>query len=324
MKVLILGGAGMIGRKLAERLATDGTLGGKAISGLTLYDVVLAANPAGAKMPVEIATGDLPASGEADRVVASKPDVIFHLAAIVSGEAEQEFDKGYRINMHGTLNLLEAVRRQGNKPRVVFASSIAVFGAPFPEAIPDDFHQTPLTSYGTQKAIGELLISDYTRKGMLDGIAIRLPTICVRPGKPNKAASGFFSNIMREPLAGQEAVLPVSEDVMHWHASPRAAVGFMVHAATIDSEKVGPRRAITLPGLAATVGEQIAALRKIAGEAVVKRIRREPDPFVQQIVAGWPRRFDARRAASLGFKAESSFEDIVRVHIDDELEGKIA
>lgn len=324
MKILILGGAGMIGRKLAERLATDGVLGGKPISSMTLYDVVPAAKPAGAKMPVEIASGDLPAPGEADRIVASKPDVIFHLAAIVSGEAEQEFDKGYRINMHGTLNLLEAVRRQGNKPRVVFASSIAVFGAPFPEAIGDEFHQTPLTSYGTQKAIGELLISDYTRKGMLDGIAIRLPTICVRPGKPNKAASGFFSNIMREPLAGHEAVLPVSEDVMHWHASPRAAVGFMLHAATIDSEKVGPRRAITLPGLAATVGEQIAALRKIAGEAVAKRIRREPDPFVQQIVAGWPRRFDARRAVALGFKAESSFEDIVRVHIDDELGGKIA
>ena len=150
----------------------------------------------------------------------------------MSGEAEQEFDKGYRINLHGTMNLLELVRKAGNKPRVVFTSSIAVFGAPFPDKIPDNFFTTPLTSYGTQKAIGELLLADYTRKGFLDGVGIRLPTICVRPGKPNKAASGFFSNIIREPLAGHEAVLPVSEDVMHWHASPRAAVGFLLHAAT--------------------------------------------------------------------------------------------
>ena len=253
---------------------------------------------------------------------------MFHLAAIVSGEAEQDFDKGYRINLTGTMNLLDSMRRAYDgvptKPRIVFTSSIAVFGAPFPEKIPDEFFTTPLTSYGTQKAIGELLISDYTRKGILDGISIRLPTICVRPGRPNKAASGFFSNIIREPLAGQEAVLPVSEDVMHWHASPRAAVGFLLHAATIDGEKVGSRRALTMPGLAVTVGGQIEALRKIAGEKVVARIRRERDPFVEQIVAGWPRNFDAKRAVSLGFKAEQSFEEIVRVHIEDELGGKIA
>jgi nucleoside-diphosphate-sugar epimerase len=250
--------------------------------------------------------------------------VIFHLAAIVSGEAEQEFDKGYRINLHGTMNLLESVRKAGNKPRLVFTSSIAVFGAPFPEKIGDEFFQTPLTSYGTQKAIGELLISDYTRKGLLDGISIRLPTICVRPGAPNKAASGFFSNIMREPLAGKEAVLPVSEDVMHWHASPRAAVGFLLHAATIDGNKVGPRRALSMPGLAVTVGEQIAALRKVAGDKVVARIKREPDAFIQGIVAGWPRNFDTRRAIELGFKPDASFEEIIRIHIEDELGGKIA
>jgi nucleoside-diphosphate-sugar epimerase len=324
MQVLIIGGAGMIGRKLAERLARDGALGGKAIDGLTLYDVVEGAAPAGAGMPVKVLTGDLPAAGEARGIVAGRPDVIFHLAAIVSGEAEQDFDKGYRINLDGTRALLEAVRAAGYKPRLVFASSIAVFGAPFPEAIGDEFFNTPLTSYGTQKAICELLVSDYTRKGFLGGLSLRLPTVCVRPGRPNKAASGFFSSIMREPLAGQEAVLPVSESVMHWHASPRAAVGFMLHAATIDTGKVGPRRALTMPGLAVTVGEQIAALRKVAGDKVAARIRREPDPFIEQIVAGWPRRFAANRALDLGFRPDASFEEIIRIHIEDELGGRVA
>jgi len=324
MKVLIIGGAGMIGRKLSERLARDGKVAGSAIDKLTLYDVVPGAAPAGAKMPVDIKTGDLPATGETDKLLADKPEVIFHLAAIVSGEAEQDFDKGYRINMDGTRGLLEAVRKAGHKPRLVFASSIAVFGAPFPDAIGDEFFNTPLTSYGTQKNICELLVSDYSRKGFVDGISIRLPTICVRPGKPNKAASGFFSNIMREPLAGQEAVLPVSDGVMHWHASPRAAVGFMLHAAGIDLAKVGPRRALTMPGLAVTVGQQIAALKKVAGDKVVARIRREPDPFIEEIVAGWPRNFDPKRALALGFTADESFEAIIRAHIEDELGGRVA
>ena len=323
MKVLIIGGAGMIGRKLAERLARDGQLGGRAIASLTLHDVVEAAVPVGAKMPVKIVIGDLPAPGEAQRLMADKPDVIFHLAAVVSGEAEQDFDKGYRINMDGGRSLLEAIRAAGHKPRLVFASSVAVFGAPFPEAIGDEFFTTPLTSYGTQKAICELLVSDYSRKGFVEGISIRLPTICVRPGKPNKAASGFFSNIMREPLAGQEAVLPVSDSVRHWHASPRAAVGFMRHAGTLDLAKVGPRRALTMPGLSVTVAEQIAALEKVAGDKVAARIRREPDPFIEKIVAGWPRNFAAKRAQELGFKADDSFEQIVRIHIEDELGGRV-
>jgi nucleoside-diphosphate-sugar epimerase len=328
MKILIIGGAGMVGRKLAERLARDGRIGGREISALTLYDVVPSQQPAGAAFPVKVLTGDLPASGETDRLLADKPDLVFHLAAIVSGEAEQDFEKGYRINLVGTQNLIDSLRHRyagdARKPRLVFTSSIAVFGAPFPEAIGDEFFTTPLTSYGTQKAIGELLISDYSRKGLIDGVSIRLPTICVRPGAPNKAASGFFSNIIREPLAGKEAVLPVGEEVMHWHASPRAAVGFLLHAATIDGEAVGTRRALTMPGLAATVGQQIDALRRVAGAAVVARIRREPDPFIQKIVAGWPRRFDARRATQLGFKAEATFDEIIKVHLDDELGGKIA
>jgi len=285
--------------------------------------VVEGAAPAGSKVPVKVVTGDLPAAGEAQKLVADKPDVIFHLAAVVSGEAEQDFDKGYRINMDGGRSLLEAIRAAGHKPRLVFASSVAVFGAPFPEAIGDEFFTTPLTSYGTQKAICELLVSDYSRKGFVDGISIRLPTICVRPGKPNKAASGFFSNIMREPMAGQEAVLPVSDSVRHWHASPRAAVGFMRHAATLDLAKVGPRRALTMPGVSVTVAEQIAALKKVAGDKVVARIRREPDPFIEKIVAGWPRNFAANRARELGFKADDSFKQIVRIHVEDELGGRI-
>jgi nucleoside-diphosphate-sugar epimerase len=324
MKILILGGGGMIGRKLAERLARDGKLGTKPVSELTLHDVVPAEKPRGAGFPVKIESGDFADAGAAARLLAGKPDVVFHLAAIVSGEAEQDFAKGYRINFDGTRQLWDAIRIAGHKPRVVFASSIAVFGAPFPEAIGDEFHSTPLTSYGTQKAIGELLLSDYSRRGFFDGVGLRLPTICVRPGKPNKAASGFFSNIIREPLKGEEAVLPVDEDVRHWHASPRAAVGFMLHAATMDTARIGPRRNITLPGLSVTVAEQIEALRKVAGDRVVRRIRRVPDETINRIVAGWPRNFDARRARELGFKAESTFEEIVRIHIEDELGGKIA
>jgi nucleoside-diphosphate-sugar epimerase len=323
MKVLIIGAAGMIGGKLASRLASDGALAGAPISSLLLYDLHRARAPRGAQIPVDISTGDLASAGEARRLIGWAPDVVFHLAAIVSGEAEQDFDKGYRSNLDGTRSLLEAMRAASRRPRLVFASSIAVFGAPFPEAIGDEFFTTPLTSYGTQKRICELLICDYSRKGFLDGISLRLPTICVRPGEPNKAASGFFSNIMREPLAGKEAVLPVSEAVMHWHASPRTAVGFLVHAAGLELDAVGPRRAITMPGIAVTVGEQIAALRKIAGDKAVARIKREPDPFLEGIVAGWPRKFAPKRALQLGFTPDQSFEAILRIHIEDELGGRI-
>jgi D-erythronate 2-dehydrogenase len=193
-----------------------------------------------------------------------------------------------------------------------------------PDAIPDEYHLTPLTSYGTQKAICELLLSDYNRRGFLDGVGIRLPTIAVRPGKPNKAASGFFSGIIREPLNGEEAILPVGEDVMHWHASPRSAVGFLIHAAGLTREQLGPRINLTMPGVCCTVGDQIEALRRVAGEKAVARIRRQPDELIQRIVAGWPRRFDARRALALGFTVEPDFESIIRVHIADELGGKIA
>ncbi len=327
MHILIIGAAGMVGRKLADRLARDGALGGKAIEAMTLVDVVTPDAPAGFAGKVTLETVDLSAPGEADRLIAGRPDAIFHLAAIVSGEAEMDFEKGYRINLDGTRYLFDAIRiangQDGYKPRVVFTSSIAVFGAPLPYPIPDEFHTTPLTSYGTQKAICELLLSDYSRRGFFDGIGIRLPTICIRPGKPNKAASGFFSNILREPLVGQEAVLPVSDDVRHWHASPRSAVGFLIHGATIDVDKVGPRRNLSMPGLSATVGEQIEALRRVAGDKAVSLIRREPDEMIMRMCAGWAPGFEAGRARELGFTAENSFDEIIRVHIEDELGGKL-
>lgn len=325
MHILILGAAGMVGRKFLERLARDGGLGGREVTNVTAHDVVAPVKPAGAGFAFTPLTGDFAVPGAAEKLVAGRPDVILHLAAIVSGEAEADFDKGYRINLDGTRMLFEAIRQVGDgyHPRVVFTSSIAVFGAPFPEAIGDTFHTTPLTSYGAQKAIGELLLADYSRRGFFDGVGIRLPTICVRPGTPNKAASGFFSNIIREPMSGKEAVLPVGEDVMHWHASPRSAVGFLLHAATMDTAALGWRRNLSMPGLAATVGEQIAALRKVAGDKAVKLIRREPDETIIRIVAGWPRNFAVSRAAELGFRAEASFEEIVRVHLEDELQGKL-
>ncbi|WP_134724227.1 D-erythronate dehydrogenase [Paracoccus luteus] len=318
MKVLVIGAAGMVGRRLCERLLAAGTLDGQAITALTVFDVVDAGLPAGA-FPVDEIAGDIADRDTVARLVAPRPDLIFHLAAIVSGEAEAEFDKGYRINLDGTRHLFEEIRAQGPdyRPRVVYTSSIAVFGAPFPDRIGDDFVNAPLTSYGTQKMIGELLLNDYTRKGILDGVGIRLPTIVVRPGKPNKAASGFFSGIIREPLAGQDAVLPVEDDVRHWVASPDAAVGFLIHAATMDLSGLGPRRCLTMPGLSMTVGEMLQSLARVAGPDAAGRVRRVPDETIRGIVAGWPRDFAPERALAAGFTADASFDDIVRAHMRD-------
>jgi UDP-glucose 4-epimerase len=328
MHVMILGAAGMVGRKLVEKIASKPLAFGRPVTRLTLADAFQPPIPEALQSVTTALTVDLASAGAADRLIETGPDLIFHLAAIVSGEAEADFDKGYAVNLDGTRALFDAIRKLGLTstyvPRVVFASSIAVFGTPFPEVIPDEFFTTPLTSYGTQKAIAELLLSDYSRRGIFDGIGIRLPTITVRPGAPNKAASGFFSNILREPLVGKEAVLPVSDSVRHWFASPRAAVGFFVHAATIDTARIGARRNLTMPGLSALVSEEIEALRRVAGDKAVALIKRVPDPVIERIVAGWPTQFDATRASSLGFKAETSFDEILQVHIEDELGGRIA
>lgn len=320
LHVTIIGAAGMIGRKLAERIAETGSIGGQGVCELTLVDVVepdVASSFDGMR---KVLAADLSKPGVAAGLVANRPDIIVHLAAVVSGEAEADFEKGYRINLDGTRALLEAVRDiEGYSPRLVYASSLAVFGAPFPARIPDDYHLTPLTSYGTQKAIGEMLLNDYSRRGLLDGVGIRFPTICIRPGKPNKAASGFFSGILREPLNGQEAILPVGEEVRHWFASPRSAVGYIEHAASLDTAALGAQRNMTMPGVSATVGEQIEALRQVAGDAAVSLIRRTPDPDIARIVAGWPRDFDTARALEMGFRAETSFREIIEVYLEDEM-----
>ena len=327
MHILITGAAGMIGRKLTERLVVDRALGNQPVEKLTLTDVVQPARPAGFSDHVKTRAADLADPGAAAKAVSERPDVIFHLAGVVSGEAELDFDKGYRVNLDGTRALFEAIRKSsaeagdGYRPRVIFTSSMAVFGAPFPHAIPDDFHLTPLTSYGTQKAMCEAMLADYTRRGFLQGVGIRLPSIVVRPGKPNKAASGFFSGIIREPLAGEDAVLPVADSVVHTHASPRSAVGFLLHAAGLPRDQIEPHVNLTMPGVTCTVAEQIEALRRIAGDKVAARIRREPDALIERIVSGWPQRLEARRARALGFQVEDSFDQIIRVHIDEDRGG---
>jgi len=324
MHVLIIGGAGMVGQKLANRLATDPDWSSR-IDVLTLYDIAPASKPK-VGFKTQSLVGSLENVAEAGKLASLRPDIIFHLAAIVSGEAEQNFEKGWNINARGSWHLLEALRNEHDTsngayiPRLIFTSSIAVFGPPFPEKIGDDFLTAPMTSYGSQKAMTELLVSDYSRKGMIDGLSLRLPTICVRPGKANLAASSFFSGIIREPLNGKEAILPVPDTVRHWHASPRSAAGFLAHAATIDTSALGGRRAMNLPGISCTVAEQIEALREISGNDVVAKIKPQPDDTIMAIVKNWPRDFDPQLATQLGFTAEASFEEIIRVYLEDDLQ----
>ena len=316
MHVLITGAAGMLGRKLTRRLVDVGTLRGSPIDRIDLIDIV--------ETPIENSTcfrhvTDICEPGVATELLRPVPDVIFHLAGVVSGEAEADFDKGMAVNVDGTRALFDALRFAEGSPRVVFTSSIAVFGAPFPDPIPDDFHLTPLTSYGMEKMVAEALLADYTRRGVFDGVGIRLPTISVRPGSPNAAASGFFSGIIREPLVGAQAVLPVSRHVRHSHASPRSAVGYMVHAAELDSAALGPRRNLTMPGVSVTVGEQIEALARVAGPEAASLIVESPDPTIAHIVSGWPERFDTWRALDLGFTPDESYDAIIRAYLEDDV-----
>lgn len=322
MHILILGAAGMVGQKLVQQLCAAGEVGGREISAMTLFDIVDPPKP-DAAWPVSVRSGDIARRSQIDSLLVHKPDIIFHLAGVVSGEAEQDFDKGYRVNLDGSRTLFEAIRAQHYLPRVIFASSIAVFGGPFPEVIDDTFLVAPLTSYGTQKACVELLLTDYSRRNIFDGVAIRLPSVVIRPGKPNKAASSFFSGILREPLNGEEAALPVPRDVRHWMVSPRTAAGFLIHAATLNREALGSRRALSMPGISVTVGEMIDALGRVAGKDRMALIRDEPDEAIINIVGSWPQRFDAARALQLGFSQEVSIDDIIRNHIADELGGRL-
>ncbi|MCA2406227.1 SDR family oxidoreductase (plasmid) [Rhizobium leguminosarum bv. viciae 248] len=325
MHILIIGAGGMIGRKLAATLGRSGSLGDHAITRMTLADVAAPPVPAGASVPVEALAADISESAAAEALAARRADVIFHLAAIVSGEAERNFELGYRVNLDGTRLLLEAIRREGSRqayvPKFVFSSSIAVYGSPFPDPIPDDYVLAPLTSYGVQKAISELLLADYSRRGFIDGVGIRLPTIVIRPGAPNAAASGFFSGILREPLAGQRAVLPVEETVKHWLASPRSAIKFLIHAATLDTAALGVRRTLTMPGVAATVADQIAALRRAAGPEAADLIDRRRDEVIEGIVAGWPKSFTPERATQLGFVVETTVDELIEVYLAEDAPG---
>ncbi len=311
MHILILGAAGMLGRKLTQAI-TGGAL---PYDRLTLADVVTPPAVVGASS-LAVNLTDAKAAG---RLIRDRPDLIFHLAAVVSGEAEADLAKGYATNLDATRALFDAIAAiPGYVPRVVFASSLAVFGAPFPKVIPDDFHLTPRTSYGTQKAMAELLLSDYSRRGLLDGIALRLPTICIRPGAPNRAASGFYSSIMREPLNGLPATLPVRDSLRHWFASPRAAVGFFLRAATMDTGLLGPSRALSMPGLSASIAEMIEALRRVAGQNAVELITYAPNPAIQAIVETWAEACEATQARGLGFTAEQSFDEIIGIYLEDD------
>ena len=322
-RALILGGGGMVGQKLAVKLEAEGLPGVSDLQ-LTLHDIAFPEGGAGTDRRM----GNLANPAEVAALAAERFDIIFFLASIVSGEAEVDFDKGWQTNLWPMWNFLEGLRAQHRatggayRPRVIFTSSIAVFGGPYPDKIDDEFLQSPQTSYGAQKAACELLVQDFSRKGFIDGMSLRLPTICVRPGKPNMAASSFFSGIIREPLNGQEAVLPVPDTVRHWHASPRAAAGFLAHAATLDNDLLQGRRALNLPGLSCTVAEQIEALRNVAGNNVVALIKPQPDPQIARIVEGWPRNFAPERAKALGFVAENSFDEIVAIYMAEDMPNR--
>lgn len=329
MKVVITGGTGFIGRRLAQRLLQRGALAGPdgreaAIDELVLFDNAPAQPPIALNNRLKIVTGDIADADTVRRLIDRSTGTVFHLAAVVSGQAEADTDIGYRVNLDGTRAVLETCRALGTRPRLVFASSLAVYGGDMPPAVGDDTPLTPQTSYGAQKAICELLVNDYSRKGYVDGRALRLPTIVVRPGRPNRAASTWVSSIFREPLSGVEVSCPVSRDAVMACLSPRRLVAAMERVHDLPAERFGFSRALQLPGISVSVAEMVEALRRAGGDAAVKLIRWEPDPVIQKIVAGWPRATDARRAASLGIEADADIDEILRGFIEDDLPAQKA
>lgn len=323
MKIVITGGAGFLGQRLARRLLALGSLQNSAgqpqpIAKIVLLDVVAAT---GLDDPrIEHVSGDIADPALLARVIDSGTDVIFHLAAIVSGQAEADFELGMRINLDAARLLLERCRACGHVPRVIFTSSVAVFGGELPAVVQDDTALKPQSSYGVQKAIGELLLQDYSRKGFVDGLVLRLPTISVRPGKPNKAASSFASGIIREPLNGETSVCPVSPEVRLWLLSPRKVIECLIRGAELPAASLGNSRVINLPGISVTVGEMVAALERVAGSEAAQRIEWSHEPAVDRIVSSWPGAWDTRRAQALGFCGDASFDDIIHAYIADELQ----
>ncbi len=323
MHITILGGAGFLGRKVAARLAADGTLGGQPVSSLTLFDLAAPPSPSGARFPVHSLAGDL-----ADLPAAAIPPgtgVVFHLAAVVSAAAEADYELGRRVNVRGTDAVIDACHRLASPPRVVFTSSVASFSGGQGAVLPDDARQVPANTYGAQKAAAELFLADASRRGMLDAVSIRLPTVIVRPGRPNKAASSFVSAILREPLLGLPATLPVPDDFAVWVCSPRRAVEWLLHAASMDTSAkgigaMGLDRGINPPGISATVGEMLQALDSVRPGASAL-VERRPDPAVAAIVGGWPAAIAPVRAKALGFAAHESLADLVQAFIDDDLEN---
>jgi len=326
MQVLVTGGAGFLGSRLVNALLARGSIVSssgdeESIDEILVADIGPPAQPFPDDPRLKTRYGDFSEADAANQLVSKNTGAVFHLAAIVSGEAEADFDKGMRINLEGTKKILDACRLQADCPRIVFASSVAVYGGDMPDVLDDMTALTPQTSYGSQKAMGELLVNDYSRKGFIDGRALRLPTIVVRPGKPNAAASSFASAILREPLQGQEVNCPVSRKTGVWLLSPRQVVACFLHAADLASDAWGQSRSVALPGMTVTVEEMLAALTKVAGEDVAARVRFEPDPFIEKIVYGWATRFTTERAEVMGFRADQRFEDVIEAFIEDDLGG---
>jgi nucleoside-diphosphate-sugar epimerase len=318
MRIVITGGCGFLGRRLALRLLDKGSALG-AIDQLVLFDNAPSALPLPDDKRVSVVTGDIADRATVRQLIAPGTDAVFHLAAVVSGQAEADTDLGYRVNLDGTRAVLDACRAAGTPPRLVFASSLAVYGGELPPAVGDDTPLHPQTSYGAQKAIGELLVNDYSRKGFIDGRALRLPTVVVRPGLPNRAASTFASSMIREPLAGKDAICPVAPETVMALASPRRVVAALAHALDLPGDALGANRSLQVPGFSVSVGEMAAALRRVGGDGAYARIAWQPDPGVQRIISGWPMALATPRADRLGFEHDSGIDEAVRFFIEDDL-----
>lgn len=316
MHVLIIGASGMIGTRLARRLAATRALRNEAITQMTLADIAEPAPPE-APFPITTLSADIASSKDRGALLAGRPDVIFQLAAIVSGAAEADFDLGYRVNLGAVQALLDDIRKTQSCPVVVSTSSVAVFGGVLPPVVPDTHHLTPQSSYGTQKAMAELLLADHTRRGHLDGRTVRLPTIAVRPGAPNAAASSFVSGIIREPLAGQAAVLPVPRDTGLWIASPNCAVESLIHAASLASGALGPGCAVNGRGLTVTAGEMLSALSRLAGPDTAALVQDRADAPIAAIVGSWPRAFACDAARALGFPVDAGIDALITAHMTE-------